>query len=85
MDTDKNKLLEIDQKTIKETIHCDNNFECLRNENYVCRVAKIERCIGGKVLFIECKDRFCNYKIGFGDGTICTCPTRKEIYNKYHI
>lgn len=75
--------VEIDKRILKKTKQCVNNFECLKNEEYVCMVTKVERCIGGKVLFIDCSDRFCKYKMNYGNSTICNCPTRKEIFNKY--
>ena len=85
MDTEKNNLLKIDQTILNETTKCSNDFECLRNENYVCRTMKVESCIGGTILFMNCKDKLCNYKIYYGNGTICNCPVRKELYNKYKI
>jgi len=78
------KLLEIDPKTLKETIHCDNAFECLKSENYACRIARVDSCIIETVLFINCPKRLCNYKMNYGyNYTVCNCPTRKEIYKKY--
>lgn len=85
MNNDSQNIIDINPKTLKETIRCKNEFACLENENYVCRVAKVENCIAGTLLFIDCKDRSCNYKTFFGDSIICNCPTRKELYNRYKI
>ena len=74
--------MEINKKTINETIHCENNFECLENENYPCLLMKVENCIGEKLLFINCTKITCHYKVNFGYGVICKCPTRIEIYKK---
>lgn len=75
--------MKIDEKIIKETIHCENDFECLKNENYACLITKVDKCIDGKVHFINCAKRSCTYRMIFGNSILCNCPTRKEIYNKY--
>lgn len=75
--------MDINQKIIDETIHCENNFECLENENHSCFLMKIDHCIGHKVLFINCTKITCHYNMNFGNGVVCNCPTRKEIYYKY--
>jgi hypothetical protein len=74
----------IDDKIVAETLLCEKNFECMKNNVHVyCRV---EKCIDEKVHFIKCIDSFhCSYKLVFGYSNICTCPTRKEIFNKYSI
>jgi len=85
MDSDQNDIVEIDQNILNETIHCDYDFECLKNKNFLCKRTKVENFISRKVLFINCNNLFCKYRMNFGDGVICHCPTRKEIYNKYQI
>lgn len=77
------RVFEIEEKFLMETTKCSYGFECLENENHVCLSAKVALCIGGKVHFIDCPEKFCKYKMDFGNGRICSCPTRKEIYNKY--
>ena len=81
----KKGLLDINQEIIVETIHCVEDFECLANEKFVCREATVESSIEGKIIFISCRKELCAYKLNFGYGTICNCPTRREIYNKYKI
>ncbi len=75
--------MEIDEKIIADTIRCEKNFKCLSgNMNVYCQV---ENCINNEVHFIKCINKLnCSYKMSFGDSFICTCPTRKEIFNKYH-
>ena len=77
--------IEIDEKILTETILCKKNFECLKNDNHV--ICKIEIAINDKFLITKCVDnRFCSYKKSFGYSPFqCTCPTRKEILNKYRI
>lgn len=74
--------MEIDNKTISATSGCERNFDCLKSGRFVfCRV---EECINKKVHFVKNIDKlYCNYKMSFGDSSVCTCPTRKEIFNRY--
>ena len=72
--------MEIEKEILDKTVHCTKDFDCLRNNNICC---KVENCVDKKVHFVECSEIFCNYKMKFGRSYICTCPTRKEIYNKY--
>ena len=75
--------MEIREETLKETIHCHKDFECIKSNNICCDVT---RSVNNQVHFVECKERVqCNYKMSFGNSFICTCPTRKEIYNKYGL
>ena len=76
--------LSIDKRTLSETLHCKHELECLNNESHICRLAEVEHCVAGKVHFIKCTETICNYKIGFGNSIICSCPVRKNIYNKYN-
>ncbi len=74
--------MEIDDKIIAETIRCEKNFKCLSGNLHV--YCQVENCINNEVHFIKCTNRLnCSYKMSFGDLFICTCPTRKEIFNKY--
>jgi hypothetical protein len=76
--------LEIDQKTISATTRCRKGFACLHcNDNVYC---PIEDCIMGKIHFIKClHEQPCGYKAQLNGFSICTCPTRKEIYNRYRL
>jgi len=77
------KFIEIDEKTLKETTKCDRDFICLSDIRQICL---INNCVAGTVHFIKCEhDVNCNYQIPFGNLFVCSCPTRKEIYNKYNL
>jgi hypothetical protein len=76
--------MEITEKIIKETTKCVKNFECLKNENHTCITSKGIRSIDSKLLFVECNDGPCNYKLNFGYSKICNCPVRIEIFDKYN-
>lgn len=76
--------IDIDKKIIDETDRCKKDFECLKNDNHI--YCKVNNCVSESAHFIECVDDLdCNYKMSFGFSYMCTCPTRKEIYNKYKI
>ena len=64
---------------------CSKGHACLMNEKHeLCPVVKN---IEGKIHFIQCiENRPCIYKNHIGDSVYtCTCPVRKEIFNKYGV
>ncbi|MFH0977341.1 MAG: hypothetical protein V1874_16295 [Spirochaetota bacterium] len=72
----------IEDETIKATIKCNASFSCLKSDAH--NLCKIERVISDKIHFINNKSRTtCNYITYFGDSIICSCPVRKEIYNRH--
>lgn len=74
--------MEIDMKIVAKTESCMKNFDCLNNEKHV--YCKVENCLNNTVHFVKhFNNNYCGYKMSFGNSSICTCPTRKEIYNKY--
>lgn len=77
--------MEIDIDILKKTISCAHDFGCLKTENHHCITSKVERCVNNKVHFINCDDKYCNYKMSFGHSTVCNCPIRQEIYRKYNM
>ncbi len=68
----------------EETNECEKTFKCLNNKkNIYCEVISN---VSNKVHFVEClTEEYCNYQFTFGYKCVCSCPTRKEIYNKYGI
>ena len=76
-----NKRIVINKKIIKNT-KCPFNFTCLSNTNKIR--CKIESNVGNTVLFVKSTNgSTCNYRTNFGEGHICSCPVRNEIYKKY--
>ena len=75
--------MEIDENILKTTTKCIDNYECLKNENHPCLKSKVESYSIGKVIFINCIKTDCHYKMDYGYSTICNCPVRIEIFNKY--
>lgn len=76
--------MEIHKTTLKETVRCVKSFECLSNDNHPCLISKGIRSVESKLLFVECAEDHCNYKLSFGYSKICHCPVRIEIFNKYN-
>ena len=74
--------MEIEKEILDKTLHCNKDFDCIKNNNICCTVI---RSVDKEVLFVECGDKnSCNYRMTFGHSNyICTCPTRKEIFKKY--
>lgn len=63
---------------------CTKDFSCLSPEKK--DLCKVKKCVDEKVHFIECNEHeYCTYKISFGTEFFCSCPVRKEIYNKHRI
>ncbi len=63
---------------------CPRNFACLESNGR--DVPKITNCVEGKIHFVDCKaGQTCLYAMEFGEGRICLCPTRIELYRKYGI
>ena len=76
--------MEIDEKILKETVHCRKNFECLKaHTEFFGRNGRVERCLDGKVHIVKCSQIICHYKMSFGKYIICNCPIRKEIFNNH--
>ena len=76
-------LIELDREILQKTTDCDKDFQCLSNENQI--YCKVSQCISN-VHFVKCSiENYCYYELSFENEHICTCPTRKAIFNKYGI
>ena len=74
----------IDTTILNGTTKCNDNFSCLFGQKDC--LCKVENYINGDTVFIQPqKKQYCNYKMSFGYGGICTCPTRTALYRKYSI
>ena len=77
-------MMEINPDTIKATTQCSHDFACLKGDKH--SMCKIEECVNKKVIFVKYKGYTqCAYRMPFADSTICNCPVRKEIFNKYGL
>ena len=77
------KKRDINDDTLQNTTKCGKGFACLSSGDGC--LAEVESAVGGTLLFVECTDGSCRYRIHFGHSYVCTCPTRVEIYAKYRI
>jgi hypothetical protein len=73
----------INKETIEKTTKCAFGCKCLTDE--VHSLCTTESVIAGYGLFVNktANNHLCTYKMSFGNGTICTCPTRFEIFDRY--
>jgi hypothetical protein len=60
---------------------CCKNQACLNNPDF--KLCPVVHCVMHKLIFIKClEERNCAYKSVVEGAAICTCPIRKEIYNR---
>lgn len=75
---------EISDETLKRTTKCPWEMRCL--SGWQCGDCVIEMTIRGDEAFIRSsKPDGCPYKISYGYGYVCTCPTRSELHEKYGV
>ena len=71
----------VDQAVLDTTTECPTQNACLTDPDF--EPCQISPSAYGEVLFIERECGYpCRYKHGFGDSSVCTCPTRKAIYEQ---
>ena len=76
--------LQVSSRTRQAASACTKDFACLSGRaEHVCPV---ECCVDGRVHFIKCLHHtYCSFQQAFGEGLLCTCPVRKELYNAYGV
>ncbi|MBI5539071.1 MAG: hypothetical protein HY951_03365 [Bacteroidia bacterium] len=75
--------IEINEEIITTT-NCIREYPCFNSESHHC--CKVVRCIDGAVHFVEPVERtHCFNMQSFGYSYFCSCPVRKEIFNKYGL
>lgn len=74
----------IKDEIIQKTTECHHNFKCLTDDKHPLCAVEGQPIIGVGV-FVTCKSSdYCSYRLSFGAGHICNCPTRCEIFLKYN-
>ena len=64
----------------KAAVACDKKLACLEKEDY--ELCPIEQCVMHRVHFVVPRTASpCRCKMNYGNGSVCTCPVRKHIYN----
>ena len=79
-------LLTVDENILEQTTHCDNEFSCQGPGWKSC--GKITGIIENRMLEEKVDsscERKCSYRVEFGKGVFCQCPTRIEIYKCYGV
>ena len=78
------KEIEITGESLKKTGKCRKNHSCLSGErNDLC---KVELNVDNKIHFVKCvNNEPCAFRISFGYSYICSCPIRKELFDRYNI
>ncbi len=75
---------EVSEDILRKTTGCSCEFSCLSGGGEC--FCELDSGLGDKVIFIKPRNGgYCNYMISFGHSFVCTCPTRKEIFNRYSI
>ena len=82
--------IEVSSEVVATTTQCQKGFPCLSQP--VETLCKVERSVydnvrNDMVIFVHCRKASppCSYQMAFGDGFICSCPTRRAIYNRYKL
>ena len=76
----------IDPEIIDQTTKCRGNYSCLSGEKgCLCEVEEFFESPDGIVFIKSTGSQVCNYKISYGYGWICGCPTRKALFETHGI
>ena len=74
----------VPEDILNKTTRCINDFTCLSEEWDHCGVVK--GLIEGRLLALDVDktlERCCNYRVLFGGGSFCTCPTGVEVFKQF--
>ena len=75
---------QVSSETVNRTTRCLHDHACLTSDGW--EMCRLERKLEGNGAFIASRVRnFCPYVMSFGDDYICNCPTRLELYDRYHV
>ena len=75
---------EISKKTIKNTVKCPIDFQCLNDADF--KMCPVESYVWGVGCFLTNGfKRACPYKSSFAYTHVCKCPVRCEIFEKYNV
>ena len=78
---------EVSEEVIAQTTMCPSDFGCLETgECHGRPIREAKEVAFGMALFVTYNDgNDCPYRRLFGSGTICRCPTRQAIHEKYQV
>ena len=74
----------VDEAVIQSADRCGNRQACLYcKEHTLCRV---ECCVMHTVYQVKClDDKPCSYKAVSDGYPICTCPVRRNLFDRYGV
>ncbi len=76
-------MYEIAHETLASAEQCHRNHACLNEKTPpLCHV---KDCVNNEIHFVATNILYCKYFVFFADEVICTCPVRKELFNKYKV
>ena len=75
--------LHIAESILKSTDRCLKEFACLNEGECLCEISlSLDR---NNLVIKYDKNKPCQYKVSMENTIICSCPTRKELYDRYNI
>ena len=75
---------QVSDESLKATTQCETKFSCLTGDRK--NMCAVEDCVNKEVYFIKYPNNGrCAYKCTFGENHFCTCPIRKELFNKFSV
>jgi hypothetical protein len=80
-----NGAIKVSKAILKDTTNCRNNFACLSGETEcMCEVIKSVSSYNAIVIKPKSIDS-CKYFLPLDNTMYCLCPTKNEVYRRYHI
>ncbi len=76
--------IKVSESVLTQTTLCLNKFSCLSSAP--TKICKVRGHLVKESLIIDCvADCDCKYRFSLGNWSICSCPTRKEIFDLYAV
>lgn len=74
----------INDETKLAAHRCNFKYSCLLNSNW--KPCKVIGVFDNEEYFVFCENEVkCNFQSDYEERVLCTCPVRKEIYDKYKV
>ena len=75
---------QINDNVLRDTTKCRKDFSCLSGEKEC--LCELKYCSYDQSYYINPNtEKFCNYMICYGSTILCSCPVRREIFDRYKI
>lgn len=77
------RKIEVSEPVLRQTTLCGHKFACLTSSLSIC---KVQGHMMKGSLVVDCAAGcLCKYQVSFGTWSICSCPVRREIYDRYAV